>query len=216
MTNTKIAVGALVLLILFGGILSVFWYQQLQYLRPTPTPLRYSPVALQTSIALPFLAENPPGEHPVFLHFYNPDCPCSRFNQDQFRSLVRKYQGQVAFYTIVQSSEGEPLSEELGIPVVSDPDGKIADICGVYATPQAVILQADQALYYRGNYNKARYCTTRSTRFAELALQAAIKKQPLPLAIQLAGMPYGCNLPSDEVPGQSQTRLFPNMLEITF
>ena len=207
-SKTKIVAGVLILLVLSGGILTVFWYQQLQYLTPTPTPIHYSPVALESSITLPFVKEKVQENRPIFLHFYNPECPCSRFNQDHFRSLVNKYKDQVAFYTIVQSVEGEPLSEELGIPVISDPEGKIADACGVYATPQAVILQSDQALYYRGNYNKARYCTTRSTRFAELALQSAIAQKKLPLAIQLAGMPYGCNLPSDEVVGQSRISLF--------
>ncbi|MEQ9438264.1 MAG: hypothetical protein RIG62_04420 [Cyclobacteriaceae bacterium] len=205
----------LVLLTLLGGILSVFWYQQIQYLTPTITPINYHPVALETPVALSFLEERTQ-KRPIFLHFFNPDCPCSRFNQDHFRSLVKKYRDQVDFYTIVQASEEEPLSEELGIPIISDSNGGIADACGVYATPQAVILNANSSLYYRGNYNKARYCTTRSTRFAELALQAAIEQQPLPLAIQLAGMPYGCNLPSDETPDRPGSAVFSQMLNTVF
>ena len=193
--NTIKAIGcAAILVALLGIIIAVFWNQQIQYLKPTVKPKSHNTITPGTQISLSFLKE---GTEPIFLHFYNPDCPCSRFNQDHFRQLVRRYQGKVKFYTIVPDSAEEPLSQELNVPIISDSDGAIADACGIYATPQAVVLTAKGILYYQGNYNKARYCTTRSTRFAELALQSAIIDQPLPLAVQRAGLPYGCNLPSD-------------------
>lgn len=189
-------VGSSLMLIILMGIGLVFWYQQIQFLIPTPQPLDHQTVALGDTVNLSFL-KGDTVQRPVFLHFYNPDCPCSRFNQDQFRWLVLEYRSQASFYTILPTSEKEPLSEQLGVPVITDLDGSIADACGVYASPQAVILTDKGSLYYQGNYNKARYCTTRSTRFAELALQAAIARQPLPLPVLRAGLPYGCNLPSD-------------------
>ena len=194
MNTTKIIGCTTILVALLGAIITIFWNQQVQYLTPTTKPTNYVKVSLGTSVSLPFIKED---TKPVFLHFYNPDCPCSKFNQDHFRQLVHQYQHQVNFYTIVPDNTEEPLSRELNIPIVSDSNGVIADACGIYATPQAVVLTAEGTLYYQGNYNKARYCTTRSTRFAELALQSAIAQQPLPLAVQRAGLPYGCNLPSD-------------------
>ncbi|WKN45591.1 redoxin domain-containing protein [Tunicatimonas pelagia] len=194
MSSIKIIGCTVILTALLGIIVIVFWKQQIQYLRPTTKPKNYVAITPGSQIALSFLSES---TKPNFLHFYNPNCPCSRFNQDHFRQLVRQYQHQVNFYTIVPDKAEEPLSQELNIPIISDADGAIADACGIYATPQAVILTATGTLYYQGNYNKARYCTTRSTRFAELALQSAIAKQSLPLAVQRAGLPYGCNLPSD-------------------
>ncbi|MEM6845913.1 MAG: redoxin domain-containing protein [Bacteroidota bacterium] len=125
---------------LLGAVVTIFWEQQLKYLKPTVKPDHYVPVALGEQIDLSFL---PNGSKPVFLHFYNPDCPCSRFNQDHFRQLVRQYQHQVSFYTIVPDHRKESVSQELGVPVISDTNGVIADACGIYATPQAVILTAE-------------------------------------------------------------------------
>ncbi|MGB3586522.1 MAG: redoxin domain-containing protein [Tunicatimonas sp.] len=208
--NTIKAIGCTAILVtLLGTIIAIFWDQQIRYLKPTVKPKSHTTVIPGTQITLSFLRED---TKPIFLHFYNPDCPCSKFNQDHFRQLVRRYKGQVNFYTIVPNNTEEPLSQELNIPIISDSDGVIADACGIYATPQAVILTAKGTLYYQGNYNKARYCTTRSTRFAELALQSAITEQPLPLAVQRAGLPYGCNLPSDTNTGtNSQTISLTNL-----
>ena len=45
----------------------------------------------------------------------------------------------------------------LDIPVLFD--SSLAKACGVYSTPQAVLIDNNQNLYYRGNYNRSRYCT---------------------------------------------------------
>jgi hypothetical protein len=190
---------------LLGAVIAIFWHQQLQYLTPTTVPDDYVPVPEGAQLSLPFLSDTI--SQPIFLHFFNPDCPCSQFNQDHFRQVVRQYRTQANFYVIVQNDTEKEVHQDLKVTVVTD-DGQIADACGVYATPQAVILNADRTLYYRGNYNKARYCTTRTTRFAELALQSAIEQQPLPLAIKQAGLPYGCNLPSDQLPNPSAENIF--------
>ena len=57
---------------------------------------------------------------------------------------------------------------DLSIPVYFD--STIAAGCGVYSTPQAVIINTDQRLHYRGNYNKSHYCTDKKTNNARPAV----------------------------------------------
>ena len=195
---------AAISIVLLGGVLGligcIFWKQQAVYLLPTPKPHDYQEIALGTKPALVWdhtTIGN--SKRPTFLHFYNPDCPCSRFNLTQFKDMVRSYQDSVDFYVILQPSDrrNEEVRHRFEVPVIRDEDGKIADAYGVYATPQALILDQDGKIYYRGNYNKARYCTSRDTRFAELALQAIVNDQILPPMVKAASISYGCALPSD-------------------
>lgn len=76
---------------------------------------------------------------------------------------MRQYRTQANFYVIVQNDTEEELHKDLDVTVVTD-DGRIAEACGVYATLQAVILNADRTLYYRGNYNKILHYPNHSLR----------------------------------------------------
>lgn len=82
---------------------------------------------------------------------------------------------------------------------ISDTEDRIARSCGVYSTPQAAIITASGKLYYRGNYNRSRYCTSRATNFAELSLIALLNKQPSPVFDVVATQSYGCELPANEI-----------------
>src|ERR1700759_2831044 len=72
------------------GVCFIFWRTQLKYSLPTPVPDHYHDIGRGTPVRLPVTAEAGlhPGTTPLFLHFFNPDCPCSRFNMPQFRALV--------------------------------------------------------------------------------------------------------------------------------
>lgn len=199
--NTRIYISVIVLTIIIGIIGVIFWKEQAVYLLPTPKPTNYQEVAIGSNPTLN-MSGLPIGENgrPVFLHFYNPDCSCSRFNLTQFKEMVRQFQDSVDFYVILHQSDKSQreVENEFEVPVIRDDSGKIADTYGVYATPQALILDNSGAIYYRGNYNKARYCTSRDTRFAELALKAKVNHQPAPQFIETASISYGCSLPSDK------------------
>ncbi|MDP1797383.1 MAG: hypothetical protein Q8K78_07875, partial [Planctomycetaceae bacterium] len=64
-------------------------------------------------------------------------------------------------------------------------------------TPQAVILDQDLHLIYRGNYNISRYCTSRQTEFVRIALEKLLSntspKFVPPVAATTAD---GCPLPT--------------------
>ncbi|MCX2481430.1 redoxin domain-containing protein [Pedobacter sp. MC2016-15] len=186
------------LILLAGIIFAFFWHNQLKYSLPTPIPADYKSVQNGKKIMLrQKLQFN--NDKPVFLHFFNPDCPCSRFNIDQFKSLVKTYRSQVNFAVVLMTDKpytSSDIQNKFGITVPIVADSTIAMSCGVYSTPQAVVLTAEKKLYYRGNYNKSRYCTDKKTSYANIALMNILHKNTTLRLDQYALKAYGCTLPN--------------------
>ena len=190
------------LLLLAGLIGMVFWQTAWKYSLPTPIPSNYRDVPRGTSIVLPLSAHSSvTADKPLFLHFFNPACPCSRFNMPQFRSLVQHYGQQVSFAIVVMSPEKYTAAQlqakfDLPYPIPVLSDSAIAAACGVYSTPQAVIIGTDGRLFYRGNYNQSRYCSDERTGFARQALDSFLHHNYSLTVSPLAFRAYGCQLPT--------------------
>jgi hypothetical protein len=183
--------------LIFLGITFLFWRNEWIYNLPTPVPKNYRPVDLGTVIDLPVRLK--PGPKPMFLHFFNPDCPCSRFNMQHFKTLVSLYGDQADFAIVVLSTKGYSEAEvqrkyDLPIPVLFD--SSVAVRCGVYSTPQAVLLDPARKLYYRGNYNRSRYCTDINSNYAQQALEGLLGRRAVLHFDPVALTAYGCRLPN--------------------
>jgi len=212
-TSHRITILSIALLSLACLIGWIFWTQEVQYSLPTPVPSNFVDVKVGEKVDLSKDLNIDSGRATV-LHFFNADCPCSRFNMDEFERLEHQYRNTVQFFVIIQSDNWKDVEKfqnkyELTVPIVLDPSGAIADKCGIYATPQAVILDRNSAMYFKGNYNKARFCTQKETRFVEIALGYLLQGEQLPAFMHLAVTePYGCTLPSDEANNPSSFSLF--------
>ncbi len=177
----------------------LFWHQEMRYVLPTPLPTDYQIVRTNTRITLgDTLSERL--LRPAFYHFFHTDCPCSRFNLDHFNDLKNKYSQHIDFYVVVE--EGSDLSEASKyfrgkINLIEDKDRTYANKCGVYSTPQAVIIDVNRRLYYRGNYNKARYCIDPTSNYAQMAVDSLLWGRPAPVFGPLATVAYGCGIESD-------------------
>jgi AhpC/TSA family len=186
------------LVFLFSAVGALFWYSEWVYHLPTPVPENYKPVSQGKIIKLNGSLEEDHSK-PLFLHFFNPDCPCSRFNISNFKSLVNKYGQQVDFVIVVMNNKFYTAKQiqnkfDLNVPVLFD--ASIAASVGVYSTPQAVLLDTQHKLYYRGNYNSSRYCTDEKTSYAKIALEGLLHDQARLVFSQLALRAYGCRLPN--------------------
>jgi len=178
-----------------------FWQQDLKYSRPTPKPALLKEVPFGGQLDLPGVPRFGDG-WPLFLHFFNPSCPCSRFNLDHVRTLVRQNKEKVHFVAVLQGDSAGKLQKQfaaLGLDIASvpDTDGKIAAACGVYSTPQAVILDGNGRLFFRSNYNVSRYCQAPGTEFARIALESLLAGKPAPVFPEAAMVAYGCELPAN-------------------
>jgi len=189
----------------------IFWHQEWRFSKPTPVPENHYKIESGDSLSndlLSSLGINA-GEQ-LFIHFYNFDCPCSRFNIKEFQNLVIKYNSKVKFLAVLETIEKEEseIQEfrkkyDLGIEIHLDKQGTIAEQLGVYSTPQAVLIK-NQQIYFSGNYNKARFCTTQNTKFASIALSAMVEGKEPPVFPELATIAYGCELPAN---GNMNTRI---------
>ena len=185
------------MLLLFSAVGALFWYTDWRYQLPTPVPKNYRPVSIGKVIPLDIALTSSSGK-PIFLHFFNPDCPCSRFNMKHFKSLVHQYGNRVDFVIVVMSPKPFTVQAiqdkfDVRLPVLFD--ASLAVSCGVYSTPQAVILDGLHRLYYRGNYNSSRYCSDEKTSYAKIALAGFLKEQATVPFSALALKAYGCRLP---------------------
>jgi thiol-disulfide isomerase/thioredoxin len=186
------------LTILFSGIACLFWYNEWKFSLPTPVPKQYHAVTTGTHIDLSSEFKYT-ANRPVFIHFFNPNCPCSRFNMPYFRSLAKQYGDKIFFAVVVLNKDKKYTSKEiqdkydLNIPVLFDKS--LADECGVYSTPQAVLLDAAHNLYYRGNYNRSRYCTDKNSNYAQMAIDTMLNNIAHPVFSAYALKSYGCELP---------------------
>ncbi|MEO5683221.1 MAG: hypothetical protein ABIQ88_11310 [Chitinophagaceae bacterium] len=187
---------AIWLVFIFTGIGCTFWYKEWVYSLPTSLPANYKSVG--TGAYIDFRTTiHTDSTKPVFLHFFNPDCPCSKFNMAHFKSIVKLYNDNVNFAIVVLSSKhyGEKdIQEKFGITLPVFFDSSIAARCGVYSTPQAVIIDTAHQMFYRGNYNRTRYCTDKKTEYAKTALTALLHRNTIQFD-QYALKAYGCQLP---------------------
>jgi peroxiredoxin len=191
-------VAILSLIVIFSGIAMQFWYSEWRYGLPTPIPKSYHPVKQKEYIAIQtsFTVKK---NLPLFIHFFNPDCPCSKFNIPHFKSLVNKYSDKINFEVVVLTTNKKYTQKsiqekfDLTIPVLFDTS--IATLCGVYSTPQAVLIDQDKTLYYRGNYNKSRYCTDKKSNYAQMAIDSLLDQKQNPIFNKNALIAYGCTLP---------------------
>jgi len=183
-------------IILFGAIGALFWYNELQYQLPTPVPIDYKAVNPGELVKLNAKLKTDTAK-PLFLHFFNPVCPCSRFNMNMFKSLVAQYGRKVNFVIVVISNRDYTAKEirdkfDLNIPVIFDQS--IALACGVYSTPQVALIDNKGRLYYRGNYNISRYCTDEKTNYAKQAINGLLDNNSKLLFGKAALTSYGCRL----------------------
>jgi len=182
--------------IILSVIIAFFWLQELRYNLPTPLPAKYQVVYTGESIRAPADLKTDPSK-PVFLHFFNPDCPCSKFNIKHFKELQKKYESKMDFVIVVISDKiftSEQIQKRFDTPVAISFDTSIARACGVYSTPQAALIDRNNHLYYRGNYNKSRYCTDKKTNYAELAIEGLLHNNRQLVFSPEALEAYGCEL----------------------
>ncbi|MEZ6015526.1 MAG: TlpA disulfide reductase family protein [Planctomycetota bacterium] len=181
-------------------IAAAFWVEDWRYGLPTERPpglvaaapgeQREVPTTLRSLVA---------GDRPLLLHFFNPSCPCSRFNLDHLRELAQRFEGQVDIVFVIERDPGQPSSTLLELPTFIDDNGALADSFGVYSTPTAVLLDRDLRVVYVGNYAPSRYCVDPSQQLVRIAVEALLGERDDKRVATVPTPPpaYGCPLPSD-------------------
>jgi hypothetical protein len=197
----RIVIVAFSLFAIFAGIVAIFWYQEMQYLLPTPIPKNHRVVLPNEVVKFDSALIPQENVKPKLLHFFSPECPCSRFNLKHFLSLSRKYNDAVDFYVVIAEKQDVTKAKYMvgkDITIVVDNKEKLAKACGVYSTPQAALIQQNNQLYFRGNYNRSRFCTDKNSNFVQMALDSLTAGKDTPHFIELATQSYGCSIGSEQ------------------
>src|SRR5262249_57264263 len=78
---------------MLGFVGGMFWYQDWRYDLPTPRPanLEQPPIGARIVSPAVMAALGEGARRPVFLHFMNPACPCTKFNRDHIAALSPRF-----------------------------------------------------------------------------------------------------------------------------
>ena len=187
------------LLAILAVIVLLFWQNEWKYSLSTPVPANYHLVKQGDIINISYQSELKE-KKPLFLHFFNPACPCSRFNIPHFKSLVKKYSNSINFAVVIMSNDStytvKDIQDKFGLLVPVLFDKSLAVSCGVYSTPQAALIDTNHKLYYRGNYNRSRYCTDANSNYAQQAIDSLLARHFNIVFNESALKSYGCQLPN--------------------
>ncbi len=83
---------------------------------------------------------------PVLVHFWATWCPICRTEQDGIASIAHDYPNTItiAMQSGNDAEVGRHLSSQgLSLPVLNDPDGRMAEAWGVHAVPASFIIGTD-------------------------------------------------------------------------
>ncbi|SDJ91142.1 Thiol-disulfide isomerase or thioredoxin [Catalinimonas alkaloidigena] len=192
------------LLSLVACLTTAFVLRQRYRLYKAPTTLALSvpaPLSARPVTLAPFIEQR--HHRPVFVQFFDPDCQYARFTMKEMGTLVEKYGDEVDFYVVLVSEPDKAAQAEeyflrrydLNVRLVNDPTNALAAQCGVRASPQALLLDAQGQLFYRGNFNIAPFSTDTQTAYAYQALVALLNQRPLEVPQEAWTEPTGCRLP---------------------
>ena len=110
------------------------------------------------------------------------------------------YGSKINFAVVVLTKDKDyneaTIREKYGLTVPVLFDSSLVAACGVYSTPQAVLINTDQVLYYRGNYNRSRYCSDKKSNYAQMAIDSLLANRQQPGFNPYAFTAYGCSLPA--------------------
>lgn len=194
--NMREIITALFLIGVAGAIGYLFWQVELKYTLPTPIPKGYQEVYVNDLIFVNDTSKENLSR-PVFYHFFTTSCPCSKFNLSHFNLLKRNFSDEMDFFVVIPEEDDISKAREFfegETKIIRDVNQRFAIQSGVYSTPQAVIINIDHKLYFRGNYNKARYCTDPFSNYAQMALDSLISGTQAPDFGPLSTIAYGCGI----------------------
>ncbi len=183
----------------------IFWTQEVQYLLPTPKPDGVKKLNYGEKAPVEVLGLNINTDKNLLIHFYNPNCPCTKFNLKEIKLLSFEYKNDIDLVVVAQTDRFyDGLKDKIKhqflqpVRVVFDKNGNIARAFGVYTSPQMVLVDKNLSVVYSGNYNISRYCTAKKTAFGKQSIEYLVDGSVIENStfLNTKQSAYGCLLPS--------------------
>lgn len=126
------------------------------------------------------IRERMSGKRFVLLTFFSATCPCQALHDPRIRALHEAYGDRVEVLVIdpeahstLEKDREEAKARGYPFPILSDPDGAVADTLGARFATWTAILDADGNVLYRGGWDTDR---TRLTDDASQWVRDAVAK----------------------------------------
>jgi hypothetical protein len=131
-----------------------------------------------------------PGRATVY-HFWDPDCPCTRFNTPHVRELVEQYSASGVEFVVVPAPgvryDTAAIETRFGAGVRAL-DASLITQVAVPSSPAAVLVSSDRDIAYFGPYSSGAFCGGENGRYVEDALERSLAGNPAaPLDVFAAG-----------------------------
>lgn len=133
-----------------------------------------------------------PSEHTGRLvHFWNPECRCSRFSQDHEKEIMTIY-GEQGIDFVVAVPDQSLVAQALETFPKASSAVVINQING-FSSPSALVFDAQDTLVYFGPYSEGAFCASSDNTPAELILNDVVSHETVTPWLNLSA--FGCYCP---------------------
>lgn len=161
-------IAAAVTTVWLGSSATALWWFQLRFIRPFNEQLT---VFSGDNLRSPGQADDTGAI--LFVHFWDPDCPCNLGNQQHLEDLAEKFAGRDVRFFVVQKNDTRGT-----LPAALRPKLQaLKDLPGAEqmpASPAAAIWDRHGRLAYLGPYSEGLICTSNNS-LVEPVLEALIQ-----------------------------------------
>ncbi|ALP51907.1 hypothetical protein Tel_01455 [Candidatus Tenderia electrophaga] len=156
-----------------------FWWFQLKDVRPFAPSSENRAVFFRADALLQrlgSLVEDAPTGRITVVHFWDPDCACSRFSDAHVAELIQAYGSRgVAFIVVPRAVAARDEARRRAVELFGAPVTVAAmDDLAMPSSPAAAVLDAAGRLVYFGPYSNGAVCGAGGDAFVEKALDKAL------------------------------------------
>lgn len=186
-------IGTGLLLLWLCATVFAFWWFEYRYLRPFDTEPQIGAVVFDGAgidSKLSSLVPMQPREGgPTVVHYWDPACPCNRFNEDHVKDLIREYGARGVRFVVVTGgttlSAKRVFSDSAVVGYVDSATQKVLPP----SSPAVAVLDQNGEVAYFGPYSVGALCNTNNGGFVERTLnQLLVGEKPK----QLSTLGVGC------------------------
>lgn len=197
-SRQRLYVGMALLTIWLASMAIAFWWFQYRNVQTfTPQAVFFDSQTLQAQLQQLLLHVTHRHNQPAatVVHFYNPGCPCNKFNERHVRDLIAQYGRQgVRFIVMVSADLATDQEQALqqARQVFNDPaviDVQLAKEIRPPSSPAVAILDAQDQLAYFGPYSIGATCSVQNGAYVETTLDKLFHGIP---TRQLNTLAVGC------------------------
>ena len=156
-----------------------FWWFQFRLLQPFTTAGQQSTVLfdsdpLRDQLSAISRQTSGSADNITVVHFWDPDCPCNRFNEAHVKQLMQEYGRQGVRFVVVAGSQIKTAKRIFTDPAVIEYIEELPSLSRPPSSPAVAIMDKKGELAYFGPYSVGAVCSVGNGAFVEKALDKVL------------------------------------------